>query len=170
MRIYGIRDREHKFVYVGSTTLTLNERFRLHKQKASKGSSSKIHRWLREHIGYVELLEEGDEQWLEAKWIAILGTHTHGLNQTANGRQGATGHRHSEETRLKMRLNHNHASGVGFQPGHQNSNEMRADIGRKVSIKLKSERWACDDCDLVSSKPGVGRHQYYSGHNGRTLQ
>lgn len=146
--IYALHEGDYKARYVGATTLTLNERLRLHKQKASNGSKTPVHSWIRERYGYVfaYMIETTDDIRAEEKWIAILDTHANGLNRTADGSGNLP-------PTPKVYLSDEEKS-------------KRISEGRKRSNDSRSR---CNVCGMESTTRNVSKHQNSSGHSGRTL-
>lgn len=171
MKIYGLHSGDYKVKYVGATTLPLEERLRLHLNKARRyKSSTPVHQWLRleKNIQIIEI-EETDDAAAEEKWIAILDTYRFGVNSLMkNSFEGA---RHTDASRRKIseKAKEDYKSGkrtryhAGSFTGYEKGSAAALANGKKVSKKLKGERWQCE-CGMVSAKSGIKRHQHYSGH------
>lgn len=150
MNIYALHSGDYVYKYVGATTLAVNERLRLHKQKARRGSNARVHRWIRENLSKVQiqLLEVTELEFAEAKWIAILDTHLHGLNNHPKG-VGCTLPMNRPK-KIKQRLSAEEKS-------------IRISEGRRKSV---DKRAVCLQCGLKSTLRGVRRHQSVVGHDG----
>jgi len=96
------------------------------------------------------------------------------------GKAAAAG-RLSQETNKKARFDSELQSKLGRR-GAQRANELhrlrgtgwfdselQRQLGRKGGRIAASVRVTCDQCGLESNRAGMGTHQKFSGHNGRTF-
>lgn len=104
--------------YVGQTTQGSERRFKSHLSVITSESRAElrklpVYRWIRKHgpanIRFKvleEVMEVGNLDDAERRWIKVLGTHTskHGLNATPGG-VGSRGYKHTDEAKGKMREN-----------------------------------------------------------------
>jgi hypothetical protein len=111
--IYTLADpRTGEVRYVGMTSRTVEQRLREHLKdgRTRKGVSHRLH-WLRQLVSEglepaVAIIEETTEElWAERErhWIAKLRDDGCALTNHTDGGEGVLGHRHSDETRAKIR-------------------------------------------------------------------
>lgn len=170
-KIYGIHNGDYRFVYVGSTIISLNERLRLHKQRAQH-SNSRLSKWIRSNLdrAQIVLIEESsldEARFAEARWIAILDTFHSGVNSNEHGREGV--HAHSEETRRKISQAHIGKSHPkrAFRKRRPTSDETKAK--QSISAKNRVANRKCNQCSISSTPSGISKHQNKSGHVGWTI-
>jgi group I intron endonuclease len=108
MVIYTLTNIVNGKQYVGKTMVTAMKRFQQHKADARKGSETAIHRAIRKYTPEAFLIETVDEaadkatlNQKEREWIVKLNTLETGYNMTPGGE--GQGHKHSEETKQKLR-------------------------------------------------------------------
>ena len=110
--IYKITNKVDNKCYIGFTTKTLEFRWTKHVKDAERGSELFFHRAIRKYgpeSFYKEILTESDnEEFLlnimESQYIAMYKSNNsdYGYNMTSGG-ESTLGHKHSEETKQKLR-------------------------------------------------------------------
>jgi len=166
--VYTITNKENGKQYVGQTTWVLRKRWNAHVAYANRKDKppyllcQAIRKYGRqafvvEQVDQASSLEELNNK--EVEWILKLNTFgfDSGYNMTEGGKccrhlnktgriHPMYGKRHSEETRRKMRENHNHISGEAhWSTGKKKSpitlEKMRkASLGRKQTVETIAKR------------------------------
>ena len=159
--VYGLHSGDYRFVYVGSTSLPLKERLRLHRSKGDWRAGIRAEPF--------EVFDNAADAFrAEAKWIAVLDTHRNGHNLTADGR--GRGGLHSEDHRAAIS-----ATLTERSLSEDCKEKIRiAALGRecKEETKIKMSKAAalrerntvCNQCGKISTAQGIGNHQRHSGH------
>ena len=106
--VYALHAGDYVFRYVGMTSTTAANRFKVHKKRALEKRNTPVYDWMNKYGSMVQVvvLETGvdiqDLGWKESQWIATLRTfkeeNSQGLNMTRGG-QGSLGLKFSDERR-----------------------------------------------------------------------
>lgn len=158
MFVYLVTNLVNGKMYVGKTTLTIEERWRYHLQNARAGLPYHLYRAIRKYRPdsfIVEALVEADNEetlnTLERLWIISLGTHstTFGYNMTFGGDGGAP----TEEVRRKMR-----AKALG-RPTSARQKEVTRGLfkGKPKSVAQRQKMAAHWDSDRREEQAEVAR-------------
>ena len=145
MVIYTLTNTVNGKQYVGKTMVTAMKRFQQHKADARKGSETAIHRAIRKYTPEAFLVETVDEaadkatlNQKEREWVAKLGTFKSGYNMTPGGE--GQGHKHSEETKQKIRDRR-----IAYFQENPEARKQAAEYGRlaKMTDEEKDRRRIC---------------------------
>lgn len=123
--------------YVGKTTGTLEKRFKGHIRTAKSGKGFYLHASIRQHgeKNFIpSILEECHIDQLDVReryWIEFLGAHVTGYNLTTGG-EGASGYKHSDECRDRMRDHHWSRTGTYTPVGRKLNESTRAAISEAL--------------------------------------
>jgi hypothetical protein len=173
--VYALCDPRNDAVRYVGMTLDADKRLRRHLRNADRGQDLPVYDWIHS-IGedpVVEPLELVVPEFLlaarERFWIADLRARGCSLlNATEGGdcvggspsasrflgrKGGLTGVANRRRLGLKQTPPSREASGRG---------------GRRSIGERNSEVWCCDECGQTSNCGGLGTHQRYTGHVGRS--
>lgn len=153
--IYVLKDPTSDEVrYVGKTVKPIQQRFRLHIWEAKNGGRTRKNNWIKSLLNQgllptIECIEvvEGDS-WVdrEKHWISHYRKFGNLTNHTDGG-EGLAGHRHSEETKLKMSINNG-------KP--MTGKTMPEETKKKISSTLKGREFT-EDHKRKISEAQIGR-------------
>ena len=109
--IYKIVNKTNDKVYIGCTTMTLEDRYKAHLYRCfNKNYDCKLYNSMRKYGKEnfkIDMLEECDIDFIyeiEKKYIEQYNSYKNGLNSTLGG-EGCLGYIHSEEKRKKISKN-----------------------------------------------------------------
>jgi group I intron endonuclease len=138
--IYKITNKTNDKVYIGCTTMTLEERYKGHLYRCfNKNYDCKLYNSMRKHGKEnfkIDLLEECNIESIyeiEKKYIDQYDSYKNGLNSTLGG-EGCLGYIHSEEKRKKISKN---LIDSGNTHKNKTYEEIYGDLANEEKIKRK---------------------------------
>lgn len=144
LEIYLIRNKINGKVYVGQTCNGVQARWKTHCYDAEHGSELSLHVAIRKYgpsnfgVSQIAIAETNEAlNALECFYIGTFKSYGLGYNMTLGGEQVMRGRKHSEKTKLKMRLLHR-----GGMLGKKHSEKTRlkirtANLGKQHSEETK---------------------------------
>ena len=148
-KVYCLLDENGIIRYVGKTQKTLLYRLSEHVKESRSGTKTHKCNWVRSLLAKkmspkIELLCEVDGNGCkeETSWIALFRSVGVKLTNGTDGGEGISGHKHSEETRKKLRESH-----IGHFPSEETKKKMGiAATGRRHSEetcrKMMGRKWS----------------------------
>ena len=164
MEIYLIENLINHKKYVGMTSLSIEHRFKQHKEMAASEypcntgrSKSILHKAMMKHgvdsfsIHSLEVCEDYSTlKEAEVKWISAQNSHYidgYGYNMTLGG-EGALGYKTTDETKEKLRV---------FRIGRKHTDESK----QKMSASRKGIKHGKEHCkNLGKAQIGEKNHRY----------
>jgi len=158
--VYKITNLITSKVYVGYTSLTVQQRWEQHKSESLKGSKYKFHKEIKDYfddnLWKLEIVEDFNSSFFakacEIYCIDKFDSFKNGYNSTKGG-DAFYGHRHSLETRQKMSYD---------RKGRKHTDESKRKISLAGTGRNRGKKLSKEHCKHLSESHKGVKHSVYT--------